>query len=420
MAPIRVAAITFDWYPFDIRVRRMAEAAVDAGYEMDVICLRPEGEQAFEVCNGVRVYRMPMDRGFGRSLPATLLEWLRFSAYAAATITRLHRQRRYDVIVAHNMPDFLIFAAALPKFTGAKLILDVQDTTPELMAAKASGRKKALLKRAAGWQERISTAFADAVITVGWPFEEVLLQRGVPQRKITLVLNSADPRIFPPERRIPAPADAGMGDRPFIVMYHGTLAERNGLATAVRALKLALPSAPNLRLDIMGRGEALPELHRLAAELGVADRVVFTDPCPTENIVDFVLHGDVGIIPYRCDGFADLVLPTKAYELAFMRRALIASDTPAIRSMFGPDSILLCDPTSPESFAEAIVELYHHPEKRARMIENAARDYEPYRWEAMRERYQALLRSLSRGEHRGPEGISERAAPVAEPAQASH
>ena len=44
MTQLRVVAITYDYYPFDIRVRRMAEAAADAGYEMSVICLRDDGE----------------------------------------------------------------------------------------------------------------------------------------------------------------------------------------------------------------------------------------------------------------------------------------------------------------------------------------------------------------------------------------
>ncbi len=179
-------------------------------------------------------------------------------------------------------------------------------------------------------------------------------------------------------------------------MYHGTLAERNGLDIAIRALVLARGTVPHVRLDIKGRGEHLPFLKQLAEELGVAEHVLFSGPCSTEEIVDFVVHGDIGIIPYRSDGFMDLVLPTKAYEFAWMHRPIIASNTPAIRSMFRPESIVLCDPARPEDFAEAIIDLYQHPEKRAGMIANAAEDYLPYRWEIMAERYLQLLVSLSR------------------------
>ena len=83
-----------------------------------------------------------------------------------------------------------------------------------------------------------------------------------------------------------------------------------------------------------------------------------------------------------------------------MHRPIIASDTYAIRSMFRPESIYLCDPTRPESFAEAMIDLFQHPEKRAAMIVSAAEDYLPYRWELMAETYQQLLRSLCRSQEK--------------------
>jgi glycosyltransferase involved in cell wall biosynthesis len=413
MSSLRVGMITFDWYPFDPRVRRLAEAACDAGDVVDVICIRQPGEKRFEIYNGVRIYRLPMGRGFGRSLPMTILAWVWFMFMAGVTITWLHLKHRYDVVHVHNMPDFLVFATLLVRLFGAKIILDVQDVSPELMAAKAHGGKRKLVVRLATWQERLSTRYAHHVVTVGWPFEELLLQRGVPKHKLTNILNSADPKMFPASRCQMAPADtaaaraagdsaARTGEQPLILMYHGTLAERNGIDIALRAFALARKSAPGLRFDIQGRGESKARLQQLAADLGVADAVVFTDPCPSDQIVDFVVHGDVGIIPYRCDGFAELVLPTKAYEFAWMERAMIASDTRAIRSMFRPESLILCEPDNPESFAAAILELYQHPEKRRALVANAARDYLPYRWEAMAERYQDLLLSLSRKQTQKP------------------
>jgi glycosyltransferase involved in cell wall biosynthesis len=335
-----------------------------------------------------------MDRGFGLSLPMTLMNWCWFALLAGIIITRLHLKHAYDVIHVHNMPDFLVFCALLPKLLGAKVILEVQDTSPELIAAKASGHKQKIVKVLAIWQERISTAFAHHIITVGWPFEKMLLQRKVPAKKMTIILNSADPRLFPASRRYPLPAEPSEEGHPFIVMYHGTLAERNGLDTAIHALVLARKVVPQLRLDIKGRGEHLHTLKQLAIDLGVNDHVVFSDPCLSDEIVDFVVHGHVGIIPYRCDSFMELVLPTKAYEFAWMHRPIIASDTLAIRSMFRSESILLCDPLKPEAFAEAIIDLYQHPEKRTSLMENASEDYMPFRWEVMAKRYQQLLLTL--------------------------
>ncbi|HZC07709.1 MAG TPA: glycosyltransferase family 4 protein [Ktedonobacterales bacterium] len=404
MRPLRIAIISFDPYPHEVRSKRLAEAAADYGAEVDAICLSPGGDERLpEQHNGVRIYPLPIVRKPEAPLPWTTMEWLWFTALAAVKVARLHQTRHYDVIHVHNMPDFLVFAALVPKLQGARVILDVQDVSPELMGAKSGKRLRRLLVALATVQERASTAFADQVVTVGWPFERKLLDRSVPAAKLHVIINSADPHIFPESRRF-APDDAlrpvtppHTHESPFIVMYWGTVARRNGLMTAVRALALALPQAPHMRLDIMaaGRGDEIPQLKRLAQELGVADSVRITDPVAAEHIIDFIAHGDVGIIPYAVDGFADLVLPTKAYEMAWLRRPIVASSTPAICSMFRPESIALCQSGDPQSFADALVDLYHHPDKRKAMVENAAADYEPYRWERARERYHDLLAALT-------------------------
>lgn len=395
MRSVRVCSIAYDFYPFDIRVRRLSEAAVAAGDSVSVICLRDRGESAYEVCDGVQVYRVPQGRAYGSPLPATILGWVWFTLLAGAVVSWLHLRRRFDVIVAHNMPDFLMFAALIPKLSGATLALDVEDVSPELMAAKAhSKRARQILRWLATVQERISIAFAHHVITVGWPFEQALMQRGVKAKDQTVIINSADPKLFPADRVSATPADDN-GERPFTFMYYGTAAERNGLDTAVRALAIACKVEPRLRFDIMGRGEELAALESLAQQLGVSELMRFFPPCPSENIVDFVARGDAGVIPYRCDGFAELVLPTKAYEMAWMRRPIVASDTPAIRSMFRPGSVLLCDPNSPEQFARAMVEVCQQPELRAQMVAQAAEDYEPMRWDVVRRKYHDLLVALA-------------------------
>ncbi|GAC1353824.1 MAG: hypothetical protein NVS4B12_04020 [Ktedonobacteraceae bacterium] len=396
MPSLRVCAITFDYYPYDILVRRTAESAAKAGYASHVICLQQPNQTVYEECDGVHIHRIPMRRSFGRSLPFTILEWVIFLLLAGMMVTRLHLKQKYDVIHVHNMPDFLVFSAIVPKIMGAKIILEVQDVSPELMSAKAKGRLRGVIIQLATWQEQISVAFAYHVITVGWPFEKLLLKRGISPKKITSIINSADPKLFPLERRTECAMRLPDEEHPFILMYHGTTAERNGLDTAIRAFAKARKVVPYLRFDIKGRGESLSYLKMLTNELGMNEHIVFTDPCPSDELVDFVAHGDVGIIPYRSDGFMDLVLPTKAYEFAFMHRPIIASDTPALRSMFRPESVMLCEPSNADSFAEAIIDLYQYPEKRVAMVANAAEDYVPYRWELVSEQYQQLLASLAK------------------------
>jgi len=151
-------------------------------------------------------------------------------------------------------------------------------------------------------------------------------------------------------------------------------------------------------LHLKGAGEAVPALKQLAQTLDVANEVVFLPSGPIDEVADFVARGDIGIIPYRSNVFMDLALPTKAYEYALMRRPMIASATLAIRSMFRPGSIRLCEPSNVDSFAEAIIDLYNDPQQRAQLVAAAEDDYANYRWELMAERYCGLLASMVRKE----------------------
>ena len=119
--------ISFDWYPFEVRSLREAQAAGSAGHRVDFICLRQPYETKHEIYDGVHVYRLPINRNYDGSLPQTIFQWCWFRLLAAIKIARLHMKNRYDVVHVHNMPDFLVFAALVPKLLGAKVILDVQD-----------------------------------------------------------------------------------------------------------------------------------------------------------------------------------------------------------------------------------------------------------------------------------------------------
>src|SRR5687768_14038652 len=103
------------YYPLtETRVQREAEALVAAGYAVDVICLRGEGEAAREHYRGVDVHRLPV-RVDKNSLGRQFLSYLRFFALATIRLSRLHLQRPYRSVQVHNLPDFLVFCAMLPK-----------------------------------------------------------------------------------------------------------------------------------------------------------------------------------------------------------------------------------------------------------------------------------------------------------------
>src|SRR5574342_555489 len=87
----RHCMVVFNYYPLgEPRVQRQAEALLQAGAEVDVICLRGKGEPATRFEAGVRIYRLPLRRDKSRGPAGQLGEYLIFFALALLQVTRLH------------------------------------------------------------------------------------------------------------------------------------------------------------------------------------------------------------------------------------------------------------------------------------------------------------------------------------------
>jgi glycosyltransferase involved in cell wall biosynthesis len=400
----RHCMVVHAYYPLtETRVQREAEALVDAGYAVDVICLRGEGEAARERYRGVDVHRLPV-RVNKDSLGRQLLGYLRFFALATVRLTKIHLRRPYGSVQVHNLPDFLVFCAVVPKLQRVPVILDLHDLMPEFFAARfGSGRHRALA-HLIRWQERLACRFADHVITVSEHWRQALIDRGTPSKRCSVVMNVADERIFAPR---PSARRAGSGLR---LIYHGTVTERYGLDLAIRAVDLVKDEIPGIRLTIMGSGDHRPALVELCRSLGLEDHVELTDRhVPEIQLADVIASADAAVVPYRNDVFTDGIVPTKLMEYAAVQIPCIAARTSAIETYFGDAMVELFTPGDVEDLARCIRELSRSPARRAELARRSRRFTDRFNWGRVRGDYVALVGSLpSRGRSGPPPGRCSR------------
>src|SRR5437667_2430808 len=214
-------------YDFDPRVRRKAEALVAAGYAVDVLALRaPHGKKTYTL-NGVSVYTVSLGKKRG-SLVRYAFEYVAFFLWAFVRVPVLMRRRRYAVIDVNTLPDFLIFAPLVARWMGAKLILDMHEITPEFYQSRYGIAERSWLVRLLKWLEKISFDFADRVITINQPIEDLLVRRGLSASKAVVVMNAVDEARFASVSHATPLTDPAITDR-FVMMYHGTLTRTYGL-----------------------------------------------------------------------------------------------------------------------------------------------------------------------------------------------
>lgn len=391
----RVCMIVLSCYPNDERVRREAEALERAGVSVDIICLRDEGQSDEESFGLVTAHRV-LDERPKEGIASYLLFSVRFMAAAFFKLQKLNRERDYQVIQVHNMPDFLVFAAAAQKILGRKpLVLDLHDLTVELYRSKWGGSKATFLMPMVKLMEKASCSFANELITASAGFEECLQSRGFPAEKIHLVLNTADPHIFQyhEDRRFESI------EREAKLLYHGTIAHRFGLVYAIEAVKYLQETVPGTTLHIYGKYDpsCRDELDAKVRELGLEDRVFLEGFQPLETIIELINQADMGVAPYLSDVFTNLILPTKLLEYTAMGLPVVASRLEGITNVFDDMCIEFAETESARDFAGAVARLCRDPERRAQMAKNARRVVDRVSWPVMEERYVSLMKSLIDG-----------------------
>lgn len=352
----------------ETRVQRQAQALIAAGHPVDVICLRDDDEPPRSEVDGVRVIRLPVRRHKDHGLAVQLLEYLAFFVLAAATLSRLHLQHRYASVQVHNLPDFLVFAAAVPKVTGTPVIIDLHDLMPEFFSARSGVAPGHPLVRLVAAQERISCAFADHVVTVTESWKRTLIDRGVDARKISVVMNVPDGNLF---RRRPSPAVPAAHDG-LRLFYHGTFTRRYGLDLLLDAVAAVRITAPDVRLTMLGSGEMTDELFERRRALGLEDvATIVTTPVDVEQLIDMIRGADIGVVPNRDDVFTDGILPTKLMEYVALGVPVIAARTTAIAQYFDGDMVEYFTPGDADGLADAILALRSDPDRRRRLADNA-------------------------------------------------
>ena len=378
-------------YDYDVRVRRKAEALVSAGYSVDVLALsRGKGEKRY-VLGGVNVYTIALGKKRG-SRARYFYEYAAFFSWCLVRVFFLMRRRRYVVVDVNSLPDFLIFAAAPARWLGAKLLLDMHEITPEFYRSKYEIDENSWMNGVLQFQERISFDFADHVLTISDPVQDLMIKRGLPAEKSTVIMNAVDEARFSSGSQLQVKTDFNA----FFMMYHGTLTRIYGLDLAIEAFKIAHQDMPEAELWIVGPGPEQKALANLAEQYGLTSKVKIVGQVRPDEIPKWLEKCTVGILPIRSDVFLQYAFPNKLPELIINGKPVLMSRLKVIRHYFSEEALAYFEPNNPVDLARQMVSLYRDRERAARLAARARLEYEPIRWDVMKARYLALISDLSK------------------------
>jgi glycosyltransferase involved in cell wall biosynthesis len=378
----RICIVRHNYYPDEAHVRRDAEALVEHGYEVDIVCLRKKGQKRRESVRDVNIYRLPVEH-HRRGIFRYLLEYSAFFGMVSLTLTWLSLKRRYRVVEVVSMPEILIFSTLLPKLLGAKIVMNVFDHTPETYAKIYKLAPDNIAIRLMRGVSKLCLRLSDHVITAEQIGQEIALSRGIPNSKVSVVLNVPDESVFH------YPSTSSKKVDGFCLITHGSLTKHYGVQTLIKAVPLLRDSIPDLKVMIVGDGEYRSQLEEMVQSLDVGRHVVFTGLVPFEEVPSLISNADIGVVSALIP-----LLPNKLFEYLALGKPVVVAANSAVRVLFDDNSVKFYQPENEQDLAQCILELYRNPEIMANLTARGSAIYDRYRWSNMKLRYLEVFDEL--------------------------
>ncbi len=268
-----------------------------------------------------------------------------------------------------------------------------------------------------GWITRFLARSSHAVIATN--VEDYLKLETWNLNHLSLIpIGSNIPTTPPPNyQRWVWRAQLGVAEIETLLCYFGFLNESKGGETLVRALALI----PNTKLLMIGgqtgasdptNAAYLTRVKNLIAELGLSDRVIWTDYTPPEIVTANFLSSDICVLPYR-DGASfrrGTLMAALAHGMAIVTTS---PSSPTLRSpsplgegersrglpkglgvLSDGENCLFVPPDDPRALADVIQQAIASPEIRAKIGAGARNLAQHFTWDKIAQDHRALYQRI--------------------------
>jgi len=177
---------------------------------------------------------------------------------------------------------------------------------------------------------------ADRVITINEKLKDYAISMGANPEGTYMVragidLERYDPNTDGSEIR----KRYGIGEDDSVLFFMGWLYDFSGLKEVAIELSRIKDEKPDIKLLIVGDGDAFDDLQRIREEYHLDNQLILTGKQPYESIPAFIASSDICLLPaYNNDVMRDIV-PIKLYEYMAMGKPVVTTKLPGVMKEFG-------------------------------------------------------------------------------------
>ncbi len=326
-------------------------------------------------------------------LPGARIDTIFVAAQSGPPFFReLHRRMRRALLETparafHASGLYVLPAAqAAARACDARVVYDVRELYPHVPSTVGKPWARAF------WSllERRHIRRADAILTVGDAIADRLSETyGVARPAALYNIPLGKPG---PLRPVPLAPDLDPGV--VTILHQGNMMKARGCEELVAAM----PDVEGAALVFLGGGPLRLPLAEQAAALGVAHRVRFVDPVPSDRLLEHTASADLGVtlLQDTCLNHR-FALPNKLFEYLMAGLPVIASDLPEIRRVVAPHDVgVLCEPGNQSELTDALRRAVASESLRARWRRNIPRVFETFNPGSVSKRFLDIYEGLLR------------------------
>lgn len=180
----------------------------------------------------------------------------------------------------------------------------------------------------------------------------------------------------------------GFTEKDIVLFFMGWLYKFSGLKEI--ALQLAQIDNLNVKLLVVGEGDAYNELQQIREKHNLQDRLILTGKKPYPEMPAFIAASDICLLPaYSSEKIMKDIVPIKMYEYMAMKKPVIATKLPGVMKEFGEQNgVVYID--GPEDTVEKALELVAN-ESLDELGLKARRFAEECSWDNITDEFEGIL-----------------------------
>ncbi|OEU47571.1 MAG: hypothetical protein BA866_04215 [Desulfobulbaceae bacterium S5133MH15] len=349
----KICYICYRRFP-DTNFQHYSKAVSDNGYHVTVVSFLDTGQEVFEILDGRKIYRIPLpsNRGKRSSMFTFILHVVKFVNRHDFSIVHIHHTCAYFSLIR------------MLASNGAKFVYHT--TSYPISNTRLQAQKDMIITF-------IQSLLMDKIIVQSEELKEKLIGiRGLKRTEVIPV--GFNRKILYPiaeneKRRLRNLLNIHKNGP--VLVYCGVIAKLRQLDRLMEAFKKVQTIFEDVKLVMIGDGNALEEIKTLASSLQIEKNMIFTGRIPHHEVVNYIGIGDIGISYIPINENYHYNPPLKTFEYLACGLPTVATRTVSNCKIIKHDfNGILCN-DSPEDVLMSIVNLLRDKDKQTLLRKNA-------------------------------------------------